>query len=55
MHACVIFIKPNMDLCISAFQDLKEKINIQFISKLILFHLEKMDFDMLYFAGGDLD
>ena len=44
-----------MDLCISAFEDLKEKISIQFFLKLISFHLEKMGlFDMLYFTGGDL-
>ena len=32
------------------------KISIQFISKFISFHLEKMGlFDMLYFIRGDLD
>ena len=35
---------------------LKRTINIQFISKLISFHLEQnVLFDMLYFTGGDLD
>ena len=44
-----------MDLSISAFEDLKEKISIQFFLKLISFHLEKMGlFDMLYFTGVDL-
>ena len=42
-----------MDLCISAFEDLKEKINIKFISKLISFHLEKMDFPTCYILQGE--
>ena len=41
-----------MDLCMSAFKDLKEKINIQFISKLISFHLEKMVFSTCHILQG---